>query len=598
MPIYWVHSTLGSDLRTSVQAQSSGTPWKTLGKLRDNAVDSTTGYLFGTFYNQPVQFNNINGLCLTNWPNQPMPQLLGAENLSIGSFTNQGSGVYSCFPQLISNNVRSIAVNWGINLDASGRYYGHIPVTGSLAACQAGPNTCFYDTGDGTLYVNLAGRAPNFFTNLLAVDNAGIPTFGLDLQSCTGYSISNLKIGLWLSPSAYGARTVGPNGYIGYCSGIDLDVHTINPVGKNVSNTLMEYCTFMGMGSNAANTVIHSNGVDTSGVLVKNCDHHAYCILNVSGVPLNSGLVLDGFYSHNDGTKTYDLEFRDCTVLHYENPNSFAFAAIDTSETISDELNYLTYPVRFVRCNQYNGYSNNVFGSGAFKQCRFHIPRAGILPGQGYAYSFYLYGKVLFDTCDIIWRASTSTNLVNSIFLVNGKKLNILDSTIINNSADANIQRRFFIIDNANDRIYARRTNFVNINDFGGGFPLMRGNDNSASGRLDIKNCWYYNFEPNVGYGEVGSSFTSKSGFQSIIDQSGIYDIPVSFVNSNLNGDLALNGSGYAYKLLPLQRSFVSINNGNSDGHIGSWQYDFGGSKPRDVLGLIALLSLDSIHVL
>ena len=312
---YYIDAAGGNDARTSTQAQSSATPWKTLDKLytsgvvtygNGNAVNTgTTVYLAGTFQGNAagtvinkLKISPCDNLTITQWPGMPQAVIRGDVP---GATWSGAAGVYTTtLPQAdntwgetdgIADYVASVVYNWDASIDWQGRHFGHLQRAANAAACTAGTYQYFYDAdgvdniagnGDDRLLTVGIGASDN--TALLAWcrgnvhggeigaptysawpahNSTGSATLGNYAQPVLNFTISGIHFYLWCDSGfgnrgstisiAYGIRLADAvSCKVKKCVTIDTGYHGIGAVGDACYDVLFEDCITWGGAPNSS----------------------------------------------------------------------------------------------------------------------------------------------------------------------------------------------------------------------------------------------------------------------------------------------------------------------------------------------------------
>lgn len=312
---YYIDAVGGNDSRTTTEAQSPSTPWKTLDKLytsgvatygNGNAVNTgTTVYLANTFQGNStgtvinkLKLRPCDNLTVTQWPGMPQAVVRG----DIPGATWAGAaGVYTTtLPQAdntwgetdgIADYVASVVYNWDASIDWQGRHYGHLQRAANAAACVAGSYLYFYDAdgvdnipGNGDDRLLTVGIGASDSTALLAWcrgnvhggefgaetyaswpahNSTGSPTLGNYTQPVTNFKINGIHFYLWCDSGfgnrgstisiAYGVRIADAvNCKATNIVTIDPGYHGIGAVGDACYGVVFEDCIVWGGAPNSS----------------------------------------------------------------------------------------------------------------------------------------------------------------------------------------------------------------------------------------------------------------------------------------------------------------------------------------------------------
>ena len=109
---YYFSSSMGDDSRTSVQAQNSSTPWKTLGKLNSLLPNLQTGDAVllkrGDVFDGSINVTK-SGVTLSAYGTGYKPVINGFTTL--GNWVNLGGGVYSSYYPYNGSRINILAIN-------------------------------------------------------------------------------------------------------------------------------------------------------------------------------------------------------------------------------------------------------------------------------------------------------------------------------------------------------------------------------------------------------------------------------------------------------------------------------------------------------
>ena len=567
---------------------SAESPFNSLDSL-DAAIEAgsregKTAHLAGTFRGEQLNLINLTDCTFKQWDGRN-PAVIRGDSLLTGRWIEQASprgsgagGVRYTLPlDPGPPGIVGVVEDWDIRIDPQGRHYGHLTEVTSVQQVELVDGSWHFDGAN--LHVHPTGGVnPNESKRVYGWCRGKDGTY---LGDSTGCVFDGLTYQLWVD-SAVGLGYAlkigsGQDCTIRNCTATDFGYHGFGFIGSWCVGNVFENCLTRGGRANGSTAyVFFASFQPVAGCIARDCTAQMYPLLNAFGEPLGgAGSGTHGFFTHSGiATLVTDVEFLRCDAFGYPESHAYAFSSGRFLPEPADLNDPMTYPVRCIECNYFDGASNvqQAASKIAFVRCFIDLSRLHELPGSTSAgmMTFGDFGpnRLLFQSCVIV--TDTSGFSGRTLWRVAPlSTLTLQGCTVYDDGADEVNHRSFIRVSNSTSVVKATQTVFAHrVPSF-----LLRSEQGLAStANLEFDHGWYHNIRTADGFIQF-TPLASQSAFQSVMDPSGVYSIDPRFA------EVPFDLEGLAGSPISTLTQFVDdvnwsgINGQSYSGHYGAYQY-------------------------